>query len=43
MLSTGIPWEQEAEYVAACRTVLEPGEQIKHSEFSQCLDTSDLS
>ena len=43
MLSTGTPWEQEPEYVAACRTVLEPGEQTKYSEFSQCLDTSDLS
>ena len=43
MLSTGIPWEQEVEYIAASRTVLEPGEQIIHSEFSQCLDISDLS
>ena len=43
MLSTGTPWEQEPEYIAACRTELQPGEQTTYSEFSEFFDAGDPS
>ena len=35
MFSTGIPWEQMPEYIAACRTELQPGEPTTYGEFSE--------
>ena len=41
MSSTGIPWQQEPEYVAACRTQLQPEEPGPYSELSEQLGASD--